>query len=134
MSQREGGQAYDGITYFGRKKSIKKAANDPHSIEQTTAKTVVNDFVIPSKNPQTAEQQRGRHFQIRFDPDFMKYFIKDLGIGHGVFAKLDQPTILKDNMIVNVGEAHIVVNILSKDEPEEVGAGASGNTGEDDPA
>jgi hypothetical protein len=26
-------------------------------------------------------------------------------------------------MIVNVGEAHIVVNILSKDETEEIGAG-----------
>jgi hypothetical protein len=50
---------------------------------------VVNDFVIPSRNAQTAEQQRGRHFQIRFDPDAMKYFIRDLGIGHGVFAKLD---------------------------------------------
>lgn len=53
----------------------------------------MNDFVIPSKNPQTAEQQRGRHFQIRFDPEALKYFIKDLGIGHGVFAKLDKPTV-----------------------------------------
>jgi hypothetical protein len=59
----------------------------------------------------------------------MKYFIKDLGIGHGVFAKLESPTVLKDNMIVNVGEAHIVVNILSKDETEEIGAGI---TNEDD--
>lgn len=84
---------------------------------------VVNDFVIPSRNAQTAEQQRGRHFQVRFDPDMAKYFIKDLGIGHGVFAKIDQPTVLKDNMIINVGEAHIVVNLLAKDESEDVIAG-----------
>jgi hypothetical protein len=41
----------DGITYFGRKKSIKKAINDPASIETTTIKEIVNDFIIPSKNP-----------------------------------------------------------------------------------
>jgi len=46
-----------------------------------------------------------------------------------VFARLEKPTILKDNMIVNVGEAHIVVNILSKEESDEVGASA---TPEDD--
>jgi hypothetical protein len=49
--------------------------------------------VIPSKNPQTAEQQRGRHFQIKFDPDRLAYFIKDLGIGHGVFVKQEGPTV-----------------------------------------
>lgn len=82
--------------------------------------------MIPSRNAQTAEQQRGRHFQVRYDPDVAKYFIKDLGIGHGVFAKIDQPTVLKDNMIINVGEAHIVVNLLNKDESEDVTAGTNG--------
>ena len=125
-SQREG-STKDGHIYFGRKKSIKKLANDPTQIESTTTKTVVNDFVIPSKNPQTAEQQRGRHFQIRFDPESHKYFIRDLGIGHGVFARLDSPTVLKDNMIVNVGEAHIVVNLLHRDESGEVGVSMTGD-------
>ncbi len=50
QSYREGGQS-DGITYFGRKKSVKKAVNDPNSIETTTHKEIVNDFIIPSKNP-----------------------------------------------------------------------------------
>ncbi len=45
----------DGITYFGRKKSVKKVVNDPDAVETTTSKEVVNDFIIPSKNPQTAE-------------------------------------------------------------------------------
>jgi hypothetical protein len=56
-----------------------------------------------------------------------KYFIRDLGIGHGVFAKLDAPTVLKDNMIVNVGEAHIVVNLLNRDESGEVGVSMTGD-------
>lgn len=38
-----------------------------------------------------------------------------------MFARLEEPTLLKDNMIVNVGEAHIVVNILNKDDSEEAG-------------
>jgi len=42
----------------------------------------------------------------------MKYYIKDLKNGHGVFVKQDIPIDLLDDMIVNVGEAHIVVNIL----------------------
>ena len=45
------GNGKDGHIYFGRKKSVKKLANDPTQIESTTTKTVVNDFVIPSKNP-----------------------------------------------------------------------------------
>lgn len=52
---------------------------------------IVNDFVIPSRNPQSAEQHRGRHFQIWFDstPGYLGYYIKDLGIGFGVFKKMD---------------------------------------------
>lgn len=50
-------------------------------------KRVVNDFVIPNKNPQTAEQHRGRHFQIQFDLNSYNYFIKDLGVGYGVFVR-----------------------------------------------
>ena len=52
----------------------------------------------------------------------MGYYIKDLGIGFGVFKKMDTygmppgatagSIILKDNMLVNVGEAYIVVNLL----------------------
>jgi len=36
-----------------------------------------------------------------------------LGIGFGVFKKMENGSaILKDNMLVNVGEAYIVVNLL----------------------
>ena len=49
----------------------------------------------------------------------MGYYIKDLGIGFGVFKKMDShdPEVagtvaLKDNMLINVGEAYIVVNLF----------------------
>ena len=75
------------------------------------------------------EQHRGRHFQIRFalELENIVYYIKDLGIGFGAFKKMDiqdnglgtRPeghragkVVLKDNMLVNVGEAYIVVNLL----------------------
>lgn len=74
---------------------------------------VVNDIVIPSRNQESAEQHRGRHFQIWFDYLSKQYFIKDLGIGFGAFKKMENgSTILKENMLVNVGEAYIVVNLL----------------------
>ena len=39
--------------------------------------------------------------------------IKDLGVGYGVFVRQESPILLKDNMLINVGEAYIVVNIIS---------------------
>ena len=94
----------------------------------------MNDFVIPSKNEQTAEQHRGRHFQIQYEPDQHNYLIKDLGIGYGVFVRQTDPIVLKDNMLINVGEAYIVVNILGgnlmaqdADLQAHFGEGISGN-------
>jgi hypothetical protein len=49
--------------------------------------------VIPNKNPQTAEQHRGRHFQIQFDLQSYNYFIKDLGVGYGVFVRQEEPIV-----------------------------------------
>ena len=83
--------------------------------------TVVNDFVIPQRNHQdTQDQQWGRHFQIWFDIHEKNYFIKDLGIGFGVFKKMESGcAVLKDNMLVNVGEAYIVINLLPEGAEEQ---------------
>jgi hypothetical protein len=122
--------APDGFSYFGNFKDVYEEHGEDimPSHENTgydeSRPLIVNDFVIPSRNPQQGEQHRGRHFQIWFDiqPQSMGYYIKDLGIGFGVFRKMDTyglpPStgsgyvILKDNMLVNVGEAYIVVNLL----------------------
>lgn len=44
--------------------------------------------------------------------------IKDLGVGYGVFVRQEEPTILKDNMLINVGEAYIVVNLFKGQEED----------------
>lgn len=43
----------------------------------------------------------------------MAFLIKDLGVGYGVFVRQEAPVVLKDNMLINVGEAYVVVNIIS---------------------
>lgn len=116
---------------------------------------VVNDFIIPSHRNEQTELNRGRQFQIWFDignglqqqvhrppnyiapDDCQGYYIKDLGVGFGVFKLIDvlnnQYTlmsqlglktsididairtgciILRDKMLVNIGETHIVFNLL----------------------
>ena len=110
-----------------------------HDTDQKEGNIIAaNDFVIPSRNQQSAEQHRGRHFQIWFDaqPESMGYYIKDLGIGFGVFKKMDTHDLdpesfngdqdsvagkiaLRDNMLINVGEAYIVVNLLPEGLEEE---------------
>lgn len=94
----------DGFTFFGCKKSMFFNSNK---------KKAVNDFIIPSKNEVAAEQHRGRHFQIQFDLENNSYFMRDLGVGYGVFYRMQQPEMLKDNMLMNVGDAYIVVNIVT---------------------
>jgi len=74
---------------------------------------VVNDFIIPSRNTELSGQHKGRHFQIWFSSLRKNYFIKDLGIGYGVFKRMENRSFpLKDNMLLNVGEAYIVINLL----------------------
>ena len=44
----------------------------------------------------------------------MSYFIKDLGIGFGAFARLDKPLELKDNHLLSLGESFIIVNLINE--------------------
>ena len=76
----------------------------------------MDDFVIPTKNPEEKEKHRGRQFQIYYDMDTQKYKIKDLGVGYGAFVKLTRPLILRDNFLLNMGESYIVANLLKPEE------------------
>lgn len=107
-------QAYDGITFFGCKKSIKNqlsgATGGP--VENSKLdKEVVNDFIIPVCKKEDKEKHAGRQFQIRFEETTDGFFIKDLGVGYGVFTETIGPVIIKDNMLVNMGESYIVTNL-----------------------
>jgi hypothetical protein len=44
-----------------------------------------------------------------------KYLIRDMGIGFGAFVRLDRPSELKDNHLLNMGESFIIVNLINED-------------------
>ncbi|CAG9313681.1 unnamed protein product [Blepharisma stoltei] len=92
--------AYDGFTFFGCKKKLKSQ--------------IVNDFVIPLKDREMEDNNRGRNFVIFYKIDKDSYWIRDLAKGFGVFVKLDYALILKNNMLINIGESFIVINLLKQ--------------------
>ena len=94
----------DGNTYFG----CKKYGNN------SQGKEIINDFIVPSKDKETERRHRGRHLQVEFKIESMSYFIKDLGIGFGAFARLDMPLELKDNHLLSLGESFIIVNLINE--------------------
>ncbi len=55
---------------------------------------------------------RGRYFQIEYNIDKKKFFIKDLWIGYGTFLRFDFHITLKDNHLINIGESFLIANII----------------------
>lgn len=39
--------------------------------------------------------------------------MRDLGVGYGVFVRQETCFVLKDNMLINMGDAYVVVNIFN---------------------
>ena len=62
-------------------------------------KDTLNDFIIPGKEKEIGKTN-AKHFYIRYDYDEMEYKIKDLGIGSGVFMKVDYP-LVSHGFIIN---------------------------------
>jgi hypothetical protein len=48
-----------------------------------------------------------------YKPENEAYLIKDLGVGYGVFVRQTHPVAFKDNMLFNLGEAYMVINLIS---------------------
>ena len=87
----------DGIVYFGF--ILPENDNLNNSI----------DFLIkPKDNNNYEERFIGRHFQIKFSPYELKYYIRDLGNGFGTFIKLLKEIQIKDNYLINLGNSYIV--------------------------
>ena len=109
----------DGYVFFGCKKKMKNV--------------VVNDFIVPLRDPELNESHKGRHFVVYYRIDKNSYWIRDLCIGFGVFVRLDYILILKDNMLFNIGESFIVVNFKGSTNFSEIsirvfGVGSTGET------
>ncbi|MCQ2820982.1 MAG: FHA domain-containing protein [archaeon] len=67
------------------------------------------DFLIKPKEENFEARFKGKHFQIRFEPSNLKYYICDLGNGFGTFVKLCEETVIKDNYLINLGNSYIVL-------------------------
>ena len=100
-------QKKDGITYFGN------ILGQGDGIE--------GDIDVEIKNNENYEDDGlyGRYFMIKFNPDDLNYYIKDLGKGIGTFIKIQEWTEIKNNLLLNIGENFIVLS-FDDDEEEEI--------------
>jgi hypothetical protein len=94
--------AKDGVVLFGNKSKI----------SDITAKSKISEtFLIPNDFNFPDEELLGeKHFQIKFDLDNDKYWIKDL-FGSGLFIKLTFPAVLKNNSIFSFVSCQILVTL-----------------------
>ena len=90
----------DGIVYFGFFFFLVENSKDENNNKI--------DFLIKTKDDIYESRFVGKHFQIKFNPNDLKYYIKDLGFGYGTFAKLMKETLIKDNYLINIGNSYIV--------------------------
>lgn len=92
----------DGITYFGCKKRLKRISKHVRVYKPLFPSTdallkqteIINDYILPSVNPEISKKHRGQHFQIDYNVPSNSYKIKDLGVGFGTFYKLDFPLVI----------------------------------------
>ena len=96
----------DGFTYFG------------FQTEESLNTEPFIDYLLGPKDQEYDEQFAGKHFQIRYDNDTKKYYIKDLGNGFGTFIKLINEQKIKDNLLINIGETYIVFSFNNDNENE----------------
>ena len=90
----------DGYTFFGYKYKL--------------SGVVLNDIKLHLKDSEKCPNVPGRYFMIYYDITHSSYWIKDLGKGAGVFIKLDFPLIMKDGIIVNIGNSYLQFNFKIK--------------------
>jgi hypothetical protein len=90
----------DGYVFFGSK----------YKLDQV----IVNDFKIPTKDKYKSKSVEGRHFMVFYKLETESYWIKDLNKGPGVFIKLDYPLVMKDGMVVNIGNCFLQFNFKTR--------------------
>ena len=95
----------DGYSYFGYYPNEKKNEID---------------FILKPIEKNFEQRFIGKHFQIKFNPYDLKYYILDLGCGFGTFRKLINETIITDNFLINIGNSYIVFTYNDNNNNEDI--------------
>ena len=95
----------DGYSYFGYYPNEKK--NEV-------------DFILKPIEKNFEQRFIGKHFQIKFNPYDLKYYILDLGCGFGTFRKIINETIITDNFLINIGNSYIVFTYNDNNNNEDI--------------
>jgi hypothetical protein len=74
---------------------------------------IVNDYKFRIRGTKKKEFI-GRCFVVYFKLESKSFWIKDLNKGPGVFIKLDFPLVMKDSMVVNIGNSFLAFKFKSK--------------------
>ena len=80
----------DGITFFGFSKEKNKNEID------------ININPLEGEN-NIDEKFYGKHFQIKFNPEDLNYYLRDLGHGFGIFVRINAKVEVKNNFLLNIG-------------------------------
>ena len=95
----------DGYSYFGYYPNEKKNEID---------------FILKPIEKNFEQRFIGKHFQIKFNPYDLKYYILDLGCGFGTFRKIINETIITDNFLINIGNSYIVFTYNDNNNNEDI--------------
>ena len=95
----------DGITFFGFSK------------EQNKNEIDININPLEGEN-NIDEKFYGKHFQIKFNPEDLNYYLRDLGHGFGTFARITSKVEIKNNLLLNIGENYLIFSLV-KDNNED---------------
>ena len=99
----------DGKIYFGFQKDINILIDKPYI-----------DYLLEPKDNEYDNKFVGIHFQIRYDENNGKYYIKDLGSGYGTFIKLIKPLKIKNNLLINIGDSFLVFSFKENGEKNDI--------------
>ena len=99
----------DGKIYFGFQKDLNLSEERPYI-----------DYLLLPKDNEYDDKFIGVHFQIKYDENNFKYYIKDLGSGYGTFVKLIEPIKIKNNLLINIGDTFIVFTINENEEKNDI--------------
>ena len=94
----------DGIAYFGYEKN----------------KDDIDIIINPIEEENIDDKFLGKHFQIKFNPEDLNYYLKDLGHGYGTFIRINDWVEIKNNLLLNIGENYLIFSLVNEENDDNV--------------